>query len=153
MWRTASTTSWLEAYIQRNPNPMDTLYKGRKPFNIRGSLLHLQHRFLIKDLLFGLVALFAFHRRLMKTNLNGQMGRPAQWHACVHSNTLEEAGKEQVKLTPADQVTGRPGMHSSTFRASACDCSLGEGALAAYISKKTWPSPNPESYSMLPLAY
>ena len=132
---------------------MDTLYKGRKPFNIRGSLLHLQHRFLIKDLLFGLVALFAFHRRLMKTNLNGQMGRPAQWHACVHSNTLEEAGKEQVKLTPADQVTGRPGMHSSTFRASACDCSLGEGALAAYISKKTWPSPNPESYSMLPLAY
>ena len=88
----------------------------------------------------------------MKTNLNGQMGRPAQWHACVHSNILEEAGKEQVKLTPADQVVGRPGMHSSTFRASACEFSLGEEVLAAYLSKKTWPSPNPESYSMLPLA-
>ena len=112
---------------------MDTLYKGRKPFHIRGSLLHSQHRFRIKDLLFGL---FAIHRKLLKTNLNGQMGRPAQWHDCVHSNILEEAGKVQVKLTPADQVIGRPGMHSSTFRAYACDLSLGEGALAASTSPR-----------------
>jgi hypothetical protein len=97
--------------------------------------------------------LFNYLRRLMKSNLHGHMGRPAQWHACVNSNILEEAGKRQVQLKPCDQVCGRPGVHPSAFRASACEFSLGGDALHTYLGKKTWPSPNPENYSLLPLAH
>eukprot|EP00972_Heterocapsa_arctica_P115067 16445851-Heterocapsa_arctica.AAC.1 len=81
------------------------------------------------------------------------MGRPAQWHACVHSNILEVAGKGQVQLKPGDQVVGKPGIHPSAFRASACEFVLGEAALQTYLAKQTWPSPNLENYSLLTLAH
>lgn len=95
---------------------------------------------------------FNLLRRLSKVSGNGSMSVQTQWHREVTSGMLPDSGKPLLQAEGADQVVGDADLQASTFRATACDFSLGAAALDEFMTESSWPSPSPQSWMQIPVA-